>query len=919
MGTRSEIGLPDSSLGILSQAGAEPGPKAADFLGTFLRLMEEVGARYCLVTAGDCQGPAECLEIAIDPQTRQRLPALFQRLREEGFVAVQSRPLAANDWRYDFAGPLDHGLQLFGVVILTPFPEGHTASIDQGIFARREKRGSCWFASARDEYSFLLGKVAGQGRINDQQQTRLKRLAESLGEGQSAVVVAKLFGDDCRSEVWMASNTGEWEKLWKRLRYRLKRANRTRTWPESIAYASLQLRCALSRWFDPSGIYLVLLGPDGVGKSTLVNNILERLGPLFDSSRILQWRPQVIKPRSGYSPYFNPPHDKPPHGTIESTLRILAVMFDYWVAYAIVIRPLLADSGLIVYDRDFHDLLVDRLRYRYGGPDWLPDLAAKLIPHPETIFLTLDAETEIILRRKQEVAPEELRRQRIAYAGLAAKLPNSTLVRTDSEGSAAKAIGAILGHLTRRFESRERKRLALSPRHRNLKEVWTAWRLWFIKGFMAVTDQGLISGSNFVLSILLARCLSATQYGTFAVAYSTFVLFSLVHQALVLEPMSVLGLSLYRDSLRRYLSLLTWMQLAFSAVVMVSIGLFGNASSALVDPDHLKLAFIGMGVASPCVLLFWYARRAYYLHLLPGRAVVGALAYSVLLAAGFGLLYYSRTISGFSTFLVMGASALITGILLLIQLSAITKASTIPQRLTAVDVATQHWRYGGWALVSMIFFWVPWNIFYSIVTRFSGLEGTGALKALLNLALPMTATYGAFSMLFLPYTARLGTEGGWKAARHQAWRIAELFVLGSGAYWLLVCLFRTQLIHFLYGSRYNEVVSLVPVVAISSILSGAAMGPTIAIKAMRSPATVAGVYLGAMLVSTFVGIPACWAWGYRGAVLAILLSNVTTCVAAMMKCWQPNGMKSMRVRSQDRQQVNAFAPAAGTGGPQESS
>src|SRR4029077_17841574 len=106
-------------------------------------------------------------------------------------------------------------------------------------------------------------------------------------------------------------------------------------------------------------------------------------------------------PRARYSPWFNPPHSKPPHGPVESVLRIFAVLSDYWVGYAAVIRPLLARAGLIIYDRDFHDLLVDRLRYRYGGPPWLPRMAAKsLLPHPETLYLTLDAETDIILSRK---------------------------------------------------------------------------------------------------------------------------------------------------------------------------------------------------------------------------------------------------------------------------------------------------------------------------------------------------------------------------------------------------------------------------------------------------------------------------------------------------------------------------------------
>jgi O-antigen/teichoic acid export membrane protein len=99
-------------------------------------------------------------------------------------------------------------------------------------------------------------------------------------------------------------------------------------------------------------------------------------------------------------------------------------------------------------------------------------------------------------------------------------------------------------------------------------------------------------------------------------------------------------------------------------------------------------------------------------------------------------------------------------------------------------------------------------------------------------------------------------------------------------------------IHSLYAGQYSQVVPLVPVLAISSILSGAAMGPTIAIRAMRSPATVSLIYFGASIVALLVGIPACRAWGFRGAILAILLSSMTAFLTGFQM-----------LRSRDRQPV----------------
>src|SRR2546429_9114802 len=75
-------------------------------------------------------------------------------------------------------------------------------------------------------------------------------------------------------------------------------------------------------------------------------------------------------------------------------------------------------------------------------------------------------------------------------------------------------------------------------------------------------------------------------------------------------------------------------------------------------------------------------------------------------------------------------------------------------------------------------------------------------------------------------------------------------------------LFRS-LVHFLYAGRYTEIIPLLPWVAVSSIIGGALLGPTIVIRAMQSPASVCWIYLCSSAVAAGVGAPAIWAWGMR--------------------------------------------------------
>jgi thymidylate kinase len=156
---------------------------------------------------------------------------------------------------------------------------------------------------------------------------------------------------------------------------------------------------------------IVILGPDGAGKSSVIHGLLGKLA----------WEGCVVKMRHLKPFFFIPqrsesgavvidPHGKPPRSALFSLAKIFVWLIEEWYVTCFQDR----NATLLIYDRYYHDLLIDPKRYRYGGPLWAAKMVGKLIPQPK-LWVLLDAPARVLQARKQEVFLEETARQRQAY------------------------------------------------------------------------------------------------------------------------------------------------------------------------------------------------------------------------------------------------------------------------------------------------------------------------------------------------------------------------------------------------------------------------------------------------------------------------------------------------------------------------
>ncbi len=393
------------------------------------------------------------------------------------------------------------------------------------------------------------------------------------------------------------------------------------------------------------------------------------------------------------------------------------------------------------------------------------------------------------------------------------------------------------------------------------------------KGVWGIADQALISATNFMTMVLLARGLGPAAFGAFAVAYTVLLATNSFQAALITQPHHLFGATRQDDDYVQY-------------TTAVAIGQIGLALGlAIVVAISAAVAYLaGWSRAAPLlaalapIIVAWqfqeFVRRVLYTKTDTRGAFTNDLISYGGQVLGVAAIWRLGLLTEMTVLAVLGATSALASIVGLVQLRSHIDWAVNADRLRAATA--EHWRFGKWLVGSNLVSWTSGQAYPVLIAGLVSVTATGIMRAVSTVLGPGNIVVNALETLLTPRAATVYAREGVPAFQTFIRRAAIGVTCLMGGYSLVVAVFAEPILRVLYGDQYSEYGWLLALVALHYVLISTRTVASIGLRSMGHTSPIFRAYLCSAAATLTVGIVALHTFGLIGAALGILMNAVIT-------------------------------------------
>lgn len=396
---------------------------------------------------------------------------------------------------------------------------------------------------------------------------------------------------------------------------------------------------------------------------------------------------------------------------------------------------------------------------------------------------------------------------------------------------------------------------------------------------LSLVDQALVSGSNFLTTIILVRALGLSLFGQFSMLWLVVIFFVALQQALLGQPLLTFAPKQDPEERDAYLASTLRLSLMFSALLaLVTIAGYGFYLSRWGTPvmdgtfwpmvllvtarqahAYLRSACFACGLRERA---FWNDLVTY-----PGQPLVLAALWFV------GALTLANAMWVIGLFAALGCA---------VGIWNYEGRSTPPQPLGTV--ARKHWKFSRWIAVMAIAQWFGTNSYLVATAAILGTNAVGAFKAAHTVIGVLHLVFLAMENVVPVSAAKLLHAHGRPGMLRYMQRVARIGLLGTVAISACLMLFPETILSIIYSGVVTEqLVVAMRGLALMYVFVFLIAVLNIIFRTLERTQVVFMTYLASTLVAVALAEPIVARFGFEGAIygmvgqqafLAVLLTGM---------------------------------------------
>lgn len=381
-------------------------------------------------------------------------------------------------------------------------------------------------------------------------------------------------------------------------------------------------------------------------------------------------------------------------------------------------------------------------------------------------------------------------------------------------------------------------------------------------------DQGLSSGTNFLLMLVTVRSVDVEQFGAFSLVYLLYML--------VLPVARSTGTMPYTISQAHVPPAQAVRAAAASVHYAFTLGVVAGAGSlilAFLGPRTTASSFTVLACFFPLLLVQDAVRGILFFRSKYISATVNDTVWAVVMFLALAPALTLGWESSVAFFAAWGLGGCAAGIYGLLQLRVNIRL------VSPVAWWRLHGDLAGPLFLNMAFAMLPAQLTYLLMPLVSSVTELGAIRAAYVLFGFLSVVYLTTSMISLPYASRLQPQ----RMRRFTLRLSSALALIAIGWGLLLMLIPASIGREIIGPAWDTTTTVRALLAISLVAEGFTVGPSTALAALQLPDRITRVRFVTAPLTLISGLALAGLWGAEGVALAFALGYTATAAWAWLQ------------------------------------